>query len=309
MRTHSLSISLFPVCDCVAAMNAMQLVRQEIVWNIHILSKVSKPRQEQAALAGIVPLMIRIVQDPRPSSPWSDDFRAKALEGLGILSQASSITRHKVKEDGGVPFFIDRLGDLEGEPLLDLRHVALEALVPMHQPLSAAASFDHSEGGEGESSADVASLWSTDPFEELLVAHKEQLVANLCVAWQKLACRSSFVKLVDSTGRLITHSSAMRDAILKSHDFLHQFCKTLDEGNAEAQGRLLRLLRALLEHAGELSPEDRHALLSKENLMSLLHGLSRGEMASVVNAELARGILRRLQYSSVPASVYSSTED
>eukprot|EP00746_Dinoflagellata_sp_MGD_P077844 gnl/MRDRNA2_/MRDRNA2_31184_c0_seq1.p1 gnl/MRDRNA2_/MRDRNA2_31184_c0~~gnl/MRDRNA2_/MRDRNA2_31184_c0_seq1.p1 ORF type:complete len:999 (+),score=193.63 gnl/MRDRNA2_/MRDRNA2_31184_c0_seq1:143-2998(+) len=91
-------------------------VRSHCLQALFSLCKISRPRQEQAALAGVLPVLQALVEN-------RSGLRSLAMQMVCDQPRASNEARYLLWKQGGVVFFVNRLADE------DTQSAALEALV------------------------------------------------------------------------------------------------------------------------------------------------------------------------------------
>ena len=79
-------------------------VSNQILNTIYNLCRLSKPRQEDAALNGIIPVLQRILKTERPLKEFP-------LPVLCDMAQSGKVGRQGLWRNKGLPFFISLLSD------------------------------------------------------------------------------------------------------------------------------------------------------------------------------------------------------
>jgi len=158
---------------------------------LHFLCKLSRPRQEQAALAGVVPLL-QVVVDTRK------DLREFAFTIFCSMTCASLASRKKLWDQGGVAFLVRSLA------ARDLQTPAEEALVDWLG----------------------APDWCTRVETELL--QEGVFLARLLELFRVQRAEADvFVKFLDPLLKFVRISRRIKDAVVGSDEFFQELLNRL----------------------------------------------------------------------------------
>lgn len=158
---------------------------------LHFLCKLSRPRQEQAALAGVVPLL-QVLVDTRK------DLREFAFAMICSMTCASLASRKKLWDQGGVAFLVRSL------TARDLQSSAEEALVDWLG----------------------APDWCTRVETELL--QEGSFLARLLELFRVQRGEADvFVKFLDPLIKFVRISKRIKDALIGSDEFFQELLNRL----------------------------------------------------------------------------------
>jgi len=158
---------------------------------LYNLCKLSRARQEQAALAGVLPLLLDLVEIRK-------DLRGYAFAMICMLTCASLASRKILWDQGGVAFFVRSLG------ARDLQIPALEALVSW---------LDHADWRERV---------------ETVLLKGEDFASRIIVFFRApKADASVFVKILDPLLKLLRISRASKEAFANNAVFFQELVNRL----------------------------------------------------------------------------------
>lgn len=236
-------------------------ISNQVLNTMYNLCRLSKERQEDAALSGVIPLLQRIVQTERPLKEF-------ALPILCDMAHSGKVGRKVLWQCRGLGFYVGLLADQYwAVTALDAIFIWLqEETAKVEEHLLASASAKEGVGGFAEAVIRCFNESKADAFENLLEPLQKLLRLSPAIA-ASLANRSLFER------------SAVK----------------LHSKKALVRLNLLRVIRSICE-ASEMQG-DNGSLLQEYGLLSAVSDLAKSDPAILVR-EMANELVKSSEYAT-----------
>jgi hypothetical protein len=262
----------------------------QILNTIYNLCRLSKSRQEDAALNGIIPLLLKIVKTERPLKEF-------ALPILCDMAHSGKVGRRELWRNKGLAFYISLLSD----PYWQV--TALDAIFAWYvRPLFLRDYLTLSRLQE-----------ETARVEEHLL---DGSFTDAIVKCFNISKANAFENLLEPLQKLLRLSPQVA-ASLAREDLFSRIVQKLHHNKAAIRLNLLRIVRSICDYS-----EEQAGLLSQYHLLDVIQDLEKNDPAVLVRnmaGELVksceeldgksgtkRRALRRTSASTTPPSLMST---